>query len=617
MAGMKWHTWMLVAGLAVFATIACLPGMRWMVRDQVGMAFGKKDLIRSFTYLRRSPELLGLSASDAGGADRQKAVAWALLGPDWEDRAKRLEPLAQRYPDDAFVQAALARYCLDLALCSKPGVIELPQKPLTHLQTWALATALEACRRGERAAPDNAFFPLVAASCRLDLGDTPNALMAVDRATLASLYSDYSADEDDLLARLMRARNYCGEFAVEILCSDTQCLEYANFHGLAARLPGLVHGKESLRIRMKLLKILDTVGRGSEQAFGIIVSHRSARALVREPGAKVPIPNAGTQNDRGLKERQDCEDLELAAGLQRKAQSAGVAEQGIDAPSIIHTLESNRDACFWWFRKSEVVDFPPVPGIDISVSLLWGLLVGLAACSLVVAGQWLKALNDWWAELLPFVPPAALCVGLGLAGAWLAMTLMLALLAVAPIMIHRPNTRRAGMWVLGVGSLLSAAVLAIPAVVAHTFDLLPAALLAVFLPLSMIRYRGNVGYVATLLLVLLVTAESAAQIVGNLMPPMPSDLGLSAPPPAPSPLDFAVLLPILGLAFVLAPRAKVSLSTLVGPFALMTALAYGLSSGYEIRWNERLKPVVAEMARQGQIIREHARQRAGSFVPRP
>ncbi|KAA0238552.1 MAG: hypothetical protein EDM74_06505 [Armatimonadetes bacterium] len=188
--------------------LGALPSTRWVLADQFRALITRHPT--GDPYVEFSTGNIGELWRASPAPANLKADEWAWLlptarvsvedvGPN-ERTTKFLEAHAAKYPDDPVVQGVLARN-----LCRYVQWGSAVRQP-TQLQVEAARTLIEVCERGEKADPDNAFFPVLKAAMLEALGELERPKEFFLRASLLDRFDDFSRDESEAVIRTAEAR---------------------------------------------------------------------------------------------------------------------------------------------------------------------------------------------------------------------------------------------------------------------------------------------------------------------------------------------------------------------------------------------------------------------------
>lgn len=188
--------------------LGALPSTRWVLADQFRALITRHPT--GDPYVEFSTGNIGELWRTSPAPANLKADEWAWLLPDSRVSqkdvgpkvrlTKPLEAHAAKHPDDPVVQGVLVRRLCRSSLWVPEG------KAPTQDQLDVARVLVEVCERGEKADPDNAFFPVMKAAALAVLtdGDMPKKIFL--KASLLDRFDDFSGSEAEAVIKTAEAR---------------------------------------------------------------------------------------------------------------------------------------------------------------------------------------------------------------------------------------------------------------------------------------------------------------------------------------------------------------------------------------------------------------------------
>ncbi|HXH62493.1 MAG TPA: hypothetical protein VNI20_14200 [Fimbriimonadaceae bacterium] len=169
-AGLNWRALWLGYTVVLVLGVLALPATRWIPTHAWGLAEqGRADL-------------WAVSKSEIKGDSYEAQLARALTGNSYIERIDSLRKVVDAKPDRIEGVAILCRY-----MCMKA------RQDNSDLN--AVRELIDEAEKGEKLAPENAYFPLVIAGASLITGDHGLFAQAIHRSASATDYKDYGLYE--------------------------------------------------------------------------------------------------------------------------------------------------------------------------------------------------------------------------------------------------------------------------------------------------------------------------------------------------------------------------------------------------------------------------------------
>ncbi len=329
----------LICSAAILAMVVALPMTRWVVLNHVDVLAGRYDQSLSGNWASIAPDLgPQIKQIKSVDLDSQFVVAWRQ-GPS------ELLELARQHPNEPTLFAHTVRLALN------KGNFD---------------AAKRAAILGQRADPNNAYFPLVLAAIAQKHGDTPAAHAALEQASKAVKFDGYMMDHGDRETRARESQfGYRGQYVRVMSYSGIILPEYSYVTALS----DAVQKQEDLEPRRHLAKTGVLLVKSSETLIGMLIGRRMVEASVFTAADK---RGRGTMAERKALVRQRAEERDQ----QSKTTEFGTAA---DRSSIVYELYADLPDDSWiWNRSSLIFGASALAALAIAVltSLVAGRLGG-------------------------------------------------------------------------------------------------------------------------------------------------------------------------------------------------------------------------------------------------
>jgi len=378
--------------LGILLALLIVPQTRWLVRLQL------------LTLLHQYHPLpcAYVTTSEANDMRLYQAVAArhpgnfllqyanAALGSRLQT-ISNLRALAQRFPNNPMLLANLLRYGSsgihssrtdDFLLTHEPVPKTLPFIPSTP-ETLALYDQDAAA--GERADPNNAYFPLMRASGLFAARRDAEALAAVQRASVKPFWREYLPDDAEAHWRLHTeafhdpgAMPQAASAADELLWQYSSLRETARLVAYQAVLKEQAgHREEGLTLREALFRCGDLMRVQSTTLIGSLVGMAIAAISETRPGGPFLKDDPGLQPEQKAQKRLDAYCAYVvkighpeAARRAREEEAARRSVQALEDPEhLSEDWTRPLVQCSWWW----------VADLATLLNIGWLLVLGPAA----------------------------------------------------------------------------------------------------------------------------------------------------------------------------------------------------------------------------------------------
>ncbi len=459
-------------GLALGVLIALLiaPQTRWLVRLQTLTLLHQYRPLLPSTWTGGAPAYYTTSGANDTRLYHAAAVrhpgdfglqyANAALGSRLQVISD-LRTLASRFPNNPLLLANLLRWESDGIRSNRPDDFLLLHEPVLKTIHYIPSTpeTLAAYDRdaaaGERADPDNAYFPLMRASGLFAAHRDAEALAAVQRASVKPFWHEYLTDDNEAHWRLHAeafhdpgAMPQASNAAGQILWQYGSLRETARLVAYQAVLQEQAgHPEEGLALREALLRCGDLMRVQSTALIGSLVGIAVAAISETRPGGPFVKYDASLTPEQKAQKRLDTYCAYAvkighpeAARQAREEEAARRSVQALEDPEhLIEDWTRPLVQCSWWW----------VADLAALLNIGWLLVLGMAA-----AGR--ARLT-----LAPKTPPiggkAVLVHCLLAVGAWLVLALLFVCVSGAwvTLVYHAPIDWQMTFGVAGVFGLVT------------------------------------------------------------------------------------------------------------------------------------------------------------------
>jgi len=314
----------ILIALSVVATIAIMPGSRWIFQNQVDLAYRRvfvdsrsssndNDLIEAFM-----PAWL-TDPNTYKGNNPSEELTHAMLLHD-SARIDALKHYTSQYPVNPLGWAVMVRMVCILGgrpPDSPPG--KDPAHERDQLSMFTLGR--EACLKGEALDQSNAFFPLMQAVFDMELGHLAEMDAALRLAATKPTYDGYLRQMSDAMDKAqVLAKGYRGEVVKTGMAANILLPEFSHIRSLARYL----NRKGTLAEKRDLIQATYAMSKGGEVAIAFLVAYADLRLVLRDP---IPLDSKTTPKFT------DDEYLVLASRFDSKLRAANIV------PPMPGTLE--------------------------------------------------------------------------------------------------------------------------------------------------------------------------------------------------------------------------------------------------------------------------------------
>jgi len=387
---------------AVVGTIALVPASSWVFKNQLDILFRfdpdnnppYSDVFEVF-----APKWLVNPDTYTGSSDSEQ-LAHALLQGD-SNRLKALQSFAASHPGDSVAWTLVVR------LAATRGNRTPDSPPDAGLASRkqddeAMATGIEASRKGETLEPNNAYFPIMRAAFEMDENRLDEMRAALKDAAAKSGFNNHVRDEGRILSKaLANAKGYRGEL-LRIAMESSIMLPDLSHIGSMAR---YINRHGSLSEKRDVIEAAYLQAKGDQTAIGFLVAYKELRYILREPlPLKVrsePIPT-------------DSEFLTMASRFDDRLKAAKVAPPVPGTLAVYQTV-SRLCAAMQKYIPRQPAIFATQQDSDGNAELsiyyqtvapYFGLLCLLAAAALgYLASVFARVKSDQLIGLMPYLLP--------------------------------------------------------------------------------------------------------------------------------------------------------------------------------------------------------------------
>lgn len=426
-------------GLALGTLLALLivPQTRWLVRLQA------LTLLHQYRPLL-PPTLAGgppayYTTSEANDTRLYHAAAARHPGDFGLQYAKvTLEPMPQiisnlralthRFPNNPVLLANLLRYESSGIRSNRPDDFLLLHEPVLKTIHYIpstpeiLALYDRDAAAGERADPDNAYFPLMRASGLFAARRDAEALAAVQRASVRPFWREYLPDDNEAHWRLhTEAFHDPGAMPQASNAADQILWQYSSLRGTARLVAYQAvlkeqagHREEGLALREELLRCGDLMRVQSSSLIGSVVGVAIAAISETRPGGPFRKDAAGLPPEQKAQKRLDAYCAYVtkighpeAARRAREEEAARHSVQALEDPEHFYEDWTRPLVqCSWWW----------VADLATLLNIGWLLVLGVAAAG--------RARLTFAPKTSPIGGKAVLVHCLLAVGAWLVLALL-------------------------------------------------------------------------------------------------------------------------------------------------------------------------------------------------
>lgn len=423
--------------LGILAALLIAPQTRWLVRLQTLTLLHQYRPLLPLSWAGGGPTYyttseandtrLSHAAAARHPGDFLLQYANAALGSRLQT-ISNLRALTSRFPNNPILLANLLRYessgirsnrTDDFLLLHEPVPKTPPFIPSTP-ETLALYDRDAAA--GERADPDNAYFPLMRASGLFAARRDAEALAAVQRASVKPFWREYLTDDDEAQWRLhAEAFHDPGAMPQASLAGGQLLWQYGSLRGTARLVVYQAvlkeqagHLQEGLALREALLRCGDLMRVQSTPLIGSLVGIAIAAISRTRPGGPFVKDDSSLTPEQKAQKRLDtyCA-YAVKIGhpeAARRAREEEAARRSVPALEDPEHLSADWTRplvqCSWWWAAD----------LAVLLNIVWLLVLGIAA-----AGRARLTL----APKTPPIGATAVLVHCLLAvGAWLVLALL-------------------------------------------------------------------------------------------------------------------------------------------------------------------------------------------------
>lgn len=394
-------------GLAFGILLALLiaPQTRWLVRLQTLTLLHQYRPLLPLTWAGGSPAYYTTS----GANDRRLYHAAAARHPgDFELQYANalyanvvLDPMPQiisnlrvlthRFPNNPVLLANLLRYESSGIRSNRPDDFLLLHEPVLKTIHYVpstpetLALYDRDAAAGEKADPDNAYFPLMRASGLFAARRDAEALAAVQRASVKPFWREYLTDDDEAQWRLhAEAFHDPGAMPQASLAGGQILWQYGSLRGTArlvayqaVRQEQAGHLQEGLALREALLRCGDLMRVQSTTLIGSLVGIAIAAISETRPGGPFVKGDASLPPERKAQKRVDAYCAYAvkighpeAARRAREEEAARRRVMALEDPEhVSEDWTRPLVQCSWWW----------VADLAALLNIGWLLVLGVAA----------------------------------------------------------------------------------------------------------------------------------------------------------------------------------------------------------------------------------------------
>jgi hypothetical protein len=430
--------------LGVLLVLVLAPQTRWLVRLQtLTLLHQYRPLPCAYTTTSETNDMrLYHAAAARHPGDFQLQYADATLGAR-PQTILNLRALTQRFPNNPMLLANLLRYESSGIHSNRPDAFLLSGEPIPKSfpvfmpstpETLALYDRDAAA--GERADPDNAYFPLMRASGLFAARRDAEALAAVKRASVKLVWREYLTETADAKWRLY-AEAFGGPGALpqisiwssELLPEYQRLREAARITVYQAVLKEQAgHLEEGYELREAVRRCGDTMRVQSTTFIGSRVGAAISAIAEARPGGSPPL-NPETEEETEEPSKQIAQQrLDAYCAYAAKIGHPGAAQRARDEENarrriqglIPNDSEFQIDSLIWslvfWWMGS----------VTLLLNAAWLLIFGLLAAGRAKITLAAKPALGWKAALGQFLLAAGCWVFLALlfvcvSGIWLTV----------------------------------------------------------------------------------------------------------------------------------------------------------------------------------------------------
>ena len=382
-------------GLALGVLLALLiaPQTRWLVRLQIlTLLHQYYPLPCAYSTTSQANDMrLYQAAAARHPGDFQLQYADATLGSR-PQTILNLRALTHRFPNNSMLLANLLRYESDGIHSSRTDDFLLSGEPIPKSFPYFIPSTPETlalydrdAAAGERAEPDNAYFPLMRASGLFAARRDAEALAAVQRANVKPVWREYLTDDNEARWRLYTEAFGDPGAMPQASSAFTQILwEYSSLRGTARLVAYQAvlkeqagHREEGLALREALFRCGDLMRVQSTPLIGSLVGIAIAAISEERPGDPFVKDDAGLSPEQKAQKRLDAYCAYVikighpeAARRAREEEAARRSIQAMEDPEQLSedwTRPLVR-ATWWWSAD-----------LAILLNIGWLLALGLAA----------------------------------------------------------------------------------------------------------------------------------------------------------------------------------------------------------------------------------------------
>jgi len=389
-------------GLALGILLALLiaPQTRWLVRLQTLMLLHQYHPLPTtwaggppayYTTSEANDTRLHEAAAARHAGDFGLQYANATLGP-MPQTISNLRALTHRFPNNPVLLANLLRYESSGIHSSRTDDFLLTQEPVPKTFPYNVPSSPETlaaydrdAATGERAEPDNAYFPLMRASGLFAARRDAEALAAVQRASVKPFWREYLPDDAEAHWRLHTEAFHDPGAMPQASGAAGQILwQYSSLRGTARLVAYQAvlkeqagHPEEGLTLRGALFRCGDLMRVQSTTLIGSLVGMAIAAISETRPGGPFLKDDPGLQPEQKAQKRLDAYCAYVvkighpeAARRAREEETARRSVQALEDPEhLSEDWTRPLVQCSWWW----------VADLAALLNIGWLLVLGPAA----------------------------------------------------------------------------------------------------------------------------------------------------------------------------------------------------------------------------------------------
>lgn len=411
--------------VGVLAALALAPQTRWMVQEQILITLGRYHLLplNSGAYTTSYAEDRRRIEAAAASAPNDFGLQYAAVDGDGHAAvAAGMRGLASRFPNEPALYANILRYdTLGAVHMVRPeGALLTGIKPNAEYHPKpsppaALAAFDQTAAAGERADPDNAYFPFMRAVGLLAAHKDAEAEAAVRRAGEKTAWREYITNDVQSRWRLHQvAFDDQGGIPQASVANETLLPQYQQMIQVARVLTYRAMQKEQagdaaggLSLRESVRRCGDLMRVSSNFLIGAIVGSNLCNIACLRPGGAPPppaLPSNVTNAQEMARYRTNAQGFADYARQHGRADLAAKALAEADASVGVSTIMSYTDnlghqnleplfrAINWWTAD-----------VAVLANVFWLLALWALAALAYAGGRLVPASLDWARSVRWFV----------------------------------------------------------------------------------------------------------------------------------------------------------------------------------------------------------------------